>query len=447
MRIRPKVNIAVISIGIVALIFMTISWITIDSINRKLTTMQSENTQSIEKSSVVEQDIINDIKVVKVISTVMFGVLVTTTAVAMILIRVTVTKRISRLEKTFRDISSGEGDLTLRIDDSSEDEIGEVSRYFDMFIERIHNTMLLVNNMSQESSESSEKVHSITTQLNEAVQQVAIATNEVANESNSQAETARTIMGEIRGNSEQIEVGIENIISSEKSAKTASELTTKGEDAINSAASSFNSITDEIITTKDSIRKLNDTAINIGNIVDIISNISSQTNLLALNASIEAARAGEHGRGFAVVADEVRKLAEESESATSKITHLITEIQSETLHSVKKIEVNAENIMLQSKNIMDVSDIIRETRDANILSSENAKQVSIVFEKVSSSMDNISHLFEKMLEAVESTSGSTEEVAASVEEQLSSIDEVSDQMKAMKEVSTNLKNKIQEFKI
>lgn len=383
----------------------------------------------------------------KTVSIILFSVLIILTIISMLIVRLSVVKRLVALVNTFRNISEGEGDLTLRIDDNSKDEIGEVSRYFNIFTTRVHDMMIKVSDMSSRSSETSEKVYTITKQLNEAVGQVALTTNDVANQSNLQIETGRTIMDEIKSNNNHVEVGVENIISSEASANIANELSVKGEKSITIASENFENITYDINNTKDSVRRLNEKAINIGNIVDMISNISSQTNLLALNASIEAARAGEQGRGFAVVADEVRKLAEESESATSKITCLINEIQNETLQCVKTIEDNAESIVLQSKAVMDVRGVIEESRNANLISLENAKKVATVFNEISEGMESISKLFENMLEAVESNSGATEQLAASVEEQISSLDEVSSQMEDMKESSIDLENKINEFKI
>ena len=97
-----------------------------------------------------------------------------------------------------------------------------------------------------------------------------------------------------------------------------------------STVDQMNAIADTVISSSNVVAKLGERSKEIGNIVEVISNISGQTNLLALNAAIEAARAGEHGRGFAVVAEEVRKLAEESQHASQKIEELIRAIQQET---------------------------------------------------------------------------------------------------------------------
>ena len=128
----------------------------------------------------------------------------------------------------------------------------------------------------------------------------------------------------------------------------------QGNTVVRQVSQQMTLITESVKNTASAIQVLESRSQEIGDILNIISGISSQTNLLALNASIEAARVGEEGRGFAVVAGEVRKLAEQSEQSTSQIAVLIEEIQTEIKQAVRAME------KVRPKSIPDLTLQIRQ---------------------------------------------------------------------------------------
>jgi methyl-accepting chemotaxis protein len=127
-------------------------------------------------------------------------------------------------------------------------------------------------------------------------------------------------IGEISNNAE----------SAATASRTSAETATRGGDVMQAAAHTMEKIAAATSSVSERMTSLSHRSEEIGNVVNVIQEISEQTNLLALNAAIEAARAGEHGRGFAVVAGEVRRLAERTKGATEEIAGTIRSIQEET---------------------------------------------------------------------------------------------------------------------
>ncbi|GAB7021853.1 bacteriohemerythrin [Salidesulfovibrio brasiliensis] len=140
-----------------------------------------------------------------------------------------------------------------------------------------------------------------------------------------------------------------NAGSAAESATASKENATTGAEGVHRAVSGIEDMRGRIMTLKESMTGLGQKADDIGQIMNVITDIADQTNLLALNAAIEAARAGEAGRGFAVVADEVRKLAEKTMQATKEVGSAVTEIQEHARENVAAVEKAAEDIVLSTE--------------------------------------------------------------------------------------------------
>ncbi len=214
----------------------------------------------------------------------------------------------------------------------------------------------------------------------------------IAEQSSSVKEVATTIE-ELDITSQQTAEKAEGVA---RAAQRTVEIALEGQRSVDENIKVMDTIRDRVESIAEQILDLSQQAQQIGSIVTAVTDLAEQTNLLALNAAIEAARAGEHGRGFTVVAMEVKKLAEQSQSATAKISALISEVQQAIKTCVQVTEEGArgveDGVRLTStagETIQKVMGTINETVDAVQQISTIARQQSVGIQQVSVAMANI----------------------------------------------------------
>lgn len=224
-----------------------------------------------------------------------------------------INKNIGNVVNSLRDIASGEGDLTKRIEQHSEDEIGDLVASFNQFIEKLQGII-------KDVVFALEPLLKVTSELSTLTHRTEQMSGEQLKASVEMAESINEMIIGLNNNAE-------NASAAANSATEADEEAKSGRGIVNETVDSIHGLATEVQTAGETIKQLEHDTESVGSILDVIQGIAGQTNLLALNAAIEAARAGEYGRGFAVVADEVRTLASRTQSSTKEIQAVIEQLQ------------------------------------------------------------------------------------------------------------------------
>jgi methyl-accepting chemotaxis protein len=237
---------------------------------------------------------------------------------------VSITGSIRKVSDSLQAIAQGDGDLTVRIDYTNKDEVGDLVHWFNQFLDKLHGSISETINSIDSLSQASTQLATSSCTSKSRIQEQSQSIDQVSRSMNEMFETVRHIAD--YASNASVEASSAN-----SEAETGTVVVKKTIEAIHELA-------DEVKTASKVIDELDSHTSNVGLILDTIRSIADQTNLLALNAAIEAARAGEQGRGFAVVADEVRTLASRTQDSTQEIQQVLEELQRASRSAVEAMQ-------------------------------------------------------------------------------------------------------------
>lgn len=296
------------------------------------------------------------------------------------------------------------GDLTIRIEADSTDEIGHLLRAMREMIDRLSGAV-------GEILTSSNTLSSASHELSATAAEIAAGTEH-------QTHQTSHIASAVEEMSTTVSVVAQNSQSASSAAREATEIAQNGGTVIGRTIEGIKKISTTVKESSVTIEKLGKSSDQIGEIVIVIDEIADQTNLLALNAAIEAARAGENGRGFAVVADEVRKLAERTTKATKEIASMIKNIQKETAEAVKTMEVGirevGEGISLSNQadeSLRQITAAIVKVNDMIMQIAAATKQQSAAATQISSSVEGVASITKETAAGSQHTSAASQELS------------------------------------
>ncbi len=375
-------------------------------------------------------------------------------------------KPLGFVKSTINDISTGDADLTKRIDIKLNDEIGDVVVGFNKFTEKLQTIIGQVKKSRDTLGDAGAALDSSTqntaTSIDEILTSIDSVHNQIDNQSRSVQQTAGAV-NEIASNIESLGRMIEK----------QSEQVSDASSAIEQMIGNIKSVNNSVEKMSESFDGLADSAqtgiqmqLNVNEIIEDIKNqsetlqdansaiaaIAAQTNLLAMNAAIEAAHAGDAGKGFSVVADEIRKLSETSTSQSKTIGNQLNNIKGSIDHVVSASIESSKAFQSVTSKITDTEQLVHQIQAAmeeqntgsmhisNALHSMNDSTIEVKTASVEMSQGN-----KAILEEVQNLQDATGIMQTSVDEMTLGARKIKETGLALREISDNMKSSIDEI--
>ncbi|MDP4145643.1 MAG: methyl-accepting chemotaxis protein [Bacillota bacterium] len=331
----------------------------------------------------------------------LIGIWLITTLTSIFITKKLIVTPLNSTINILQEIAEGEGDLTMRVDKLSNDEIGELSRWFNKFINNQMSLIKRVGSAAKDSKRSAVHLSTLTEDVKSSTKIIEKTVSDFLDQSQEQNEVFNTTKDKFQAISHSLDQMNELIGNVNTKTSNTNEAAIKTSDSSKDVLNSINELEQIMKNTLESINILQKYSQEISQVVNVINGISKQTQLLSLNASIESARAGEYGKGFGVVAQEISKLAVESSEATISIAKLISSVQSETENTIN--------------NVKEIDQKVKHESEAVVNSLNTFKVIQSDITEVSKNIDTISSLVSEQSSQMNEILSTTTEIAAKLD--------------------------------
>ncbi len=343
-----------------------------------------------------------------------------------------------------------QNDFTHHVPDAllkRKDEVGVLAQMFKRISDNMNKMISQVRSGSEQVLQSAKVMNENAQKSSEMAMEVTESIREVAQGAATQVQSSEESAQAMEELSQGVQLIAESASVISESSSAMNKNADEGYTAVQSAIEQMNSIQKGTNETRSTIHLLENDSQQIGQIINVITDISEQTNLLALNAAIEAARAGEAGKGFSVVADEIRKLSDQTANSANQIKGLIKKIQSNTEKSVSSIAASTVDVTKGINKINEVgtkfNQILKSIEDVTT----KIEEMSATSEEMSASTEEISASVQEMAGTAETASKNAQLVTETSEQQLNVINEINEAASSLSDMSNKLNELVRQFKV
>ncbi|MGQ8366388.1 methyl-accepting chemotaxis protein [Glaciecola sp. 1036] len=330
-----------------------------------------------------------------------------------------ITNRLDQLLKVMKDISEGEGNLKVRLDENGKDELSQLAHAFNLWMSKLQQLVITIKNDASSLNDS-------VIELNGSSAQNKV----IVNEQNANLDNIAAAVNELSYAVKEVALSSNNALEYINSAKELSIDSTK---SVTASVSHISSLSSSIVHASDVITNLADESKHIISVLDVIRDIADQTNLLALNAAIEAARAGEQGRGFAVVADEVRTLASRTQQSTEDINSMLSGFGKGVTEAVEAIQKGNSQV----EQVVNASNTVKSS-----------------LEQANQSVDKASDLISQIATGTQQQSEATDEINGNIvalhehsNNSVETVNQTTNAVLSLEQTASRLSQNVEQFKV